>query len=204
MKKVISIVNYSTGNISSVKRVIEHLGYETKIIDTYKSMVSAETLVLPGVGHFGRAMETLRQKDLIEPLNEAVLEKKTPIVGICLGMQLMTQGSEEGSAEGLGWFDCKVTKLMVNDSLRFKVPHMGWNHLEKNEHIQHNLVFDSEEKFYFAHSFHVKEAPENQILSYSNYESTFVSSIIKNNIIGFQFHPEKSQGPGRKLLDSAL
>ncbi|MES2799087.1 MAG: imidazole glycerol phosphate synthase subunit HisH [Bacteroidota bacterium] len=200
MSKIISILDYSMGNITSVQRAVQRCGFECNIIHNGKEIREAEHLVLPGVGHFGKAMDFLRKNELDKALQEAVLEKKVPITGICLGMQLMCKGSEEGNTEGLAWFDCEVTRIHVQDSLRYKVPHTGWNLLEKNGEQERLKDLSPDDRFYFVHAYEVKTAPIDEVLSFSTYESRFVSSLIKNNIVGFQFHPEKSQDSGLKLL----
>lgn len=188
------------GNITSVERALKRCGYQVEIIRSSKEVLNAQALLLPGVGHFGKAMDFLKKKELDKALSDAVLTKKIPIKGICLGMQLMCKGSEEGNVEGLGWFDCEVTRIQTKDPLRFKVPHTGWNTLEAN--VAHATLKDLsiEDRFYFVHAYEVKTAPDEQILTYTTYEHKFVSSLIKDNIVGFQFHPEKSQNAGLRLL----
>ena len=204
MKKAISIVDYSMGNILSVARMIESLGLNFEIVDTKEGILNAQHLILPGVGHFGRAMDVLRKKEWEKVLHEAVIEKQIPIVGICLGMQLMTKGSEEGNVEGLGWFDTSVTKITVDNPLRYKVPHMGWNMLEANQNHPAILNLSESDRFYFVHSYQVAQALPEDVLTYTTYEKRFVSSLAKKAILGFQFHPEKSQDAGFSLLKSAL
>ncbi|MES2588755.1 MAG: imidazole glycerol phosphate synthase subunit HisH [Bacteroidota bacterium] len=204
MTKTVSIVDYSMGNILSVSRMVERLGLNCEIVNSKEGILKAKHLILPGVGHFGRAMDVLREKEWEKVLTEAVMEKQTPIVGICLGMQLMTKGSEEGNVEGLGWFDTQVTKINVDDPLRYKVPHMGWNVLEANQNHPSVKKLNPLDRFYFVHSYQVADALPQDILTYTTYEKRFVSSLAKGSIIGFQFHPEKSQDAGFSLLESTL
>lgn len=204
MKKVISIIDYTMGNIQSVGRALSRAGYSFCVVQEKNDILKAEHLILPGVGHFGKAMEVIKNKELDKILNEAVFEHKIPITGICLGMQLMTKGSEEGHAEGLGWFDCEVTRIHVNDHLRYKVPHTGWNQLEYMGESLLNHDISTDELFYFVHAYHVKEAAAHEVLTQTTYENKFVSSIKKNHITGFQFHPEKSKIAGMKLLKNVI
>jgi len=165
-----------------------------------KDIEDASHIILPGVGHFGRAMDELKQRGLIDALNQAAMGDKKPILGICLGMQLMTASSEEGNSEGLGWFPCKTTKIMVEDPIQFKVPHLGWNtlHTTKAHPILQGVPSQSE--MYFAHAYAVDKADEEQVLCTTTYEKVFVSGLISENIIGLQFHPEKSHAIGQRIL----
>jgi glutamine amidotransferase len=165
-----------------------------------KDIEDASHIILPGVGHFGRAMDELKQRGLIDALNQAAMGDKKPILGICLGMQLMTASSEEGNSEGLGWFSCKTTKIMVENPMQFKVPHLGWNtlHTTKAHPILQGVPSQSE--MYFVHAYAVDKADEEQVLCTTTYEKQFVSGLISENIIGVQFHPEKSHAIGQRIL----
>lgn len=212
------IVDYHMGNHHSVKKKLDGLKVESIISSDPTDILKADKLILPGVGHFGKAMENLRSLNLIDALNEAVLVKKTPILGICLGMQLMAKFSEEGienrelraesrdlfSVKGLGWFDAEVVKFKVNDTLRFKVPHTGWNtiSIEKESPLMKNIPADSE--FYFVHSYYFKPNNDEDVLNFTNYESRFASAVSKENIFGVQYHPEKSHDVGLVLLKNFL
>ena len=224
------IVDYHMGNHHSVKKKLDSLKVESIISSNPVDILRADKLILPGVGHFGKAMENLRKLNLIDALNEAVWVKKTPILGVCLGMQLMAKSSEEGistdarctsdlepitsseveprtSSEvemGLGWFDAEVLKFKVNDTLRYKVPHTGWNtiSIEKESPLMKNISPDSE--FYFVHSYYMKANDASDVLNYTDYESKFASAVSKENIFGFQYHPEKSHDVGMLLLKNFL
>lgn len=203
---MIAIINYGMGNLHSVKRKLDRLNVASYITSEPDDLLKAEKLILPGVGHFGRAMEHLANSGLKEALNEAVLKRNIPILGICLGMQLMAHVSFESEdpngTKGLGWFDAEVIKLQVHDSLRYKVPHTGWNSakIEKQSVILRDIPDNSD--FYFVHAFHFKSNDSQDILTKTTYESTFVSAISKENIYGVQFHPEKSHDLGMKLLEN--
>lgn len=203
--KEILLVDYGMGNLFSIRKVIERLGYRCKVSHSASDIQKADRIILPGVGHFGKAMENLRKFELIEPLNEVVLVKKAPVMGICLGMQLMADSSEEGEVEGMKWFDAKVIKFHISNKELYKVPHMGWNTLKHMNH-QSNILkgLGPEEEFYFVHSYHVVSENDTDILAVTNYEFSFVSAIEKENITGVQFHPEKSHRAGEMMLRNFL
>ena len=149
-------------------------------------------------------MENLKKLDIIKALNEKVLEKKTPVLGICLGMQLMALNSEEGKSNGLGWVDAKVKKFNIHDKLNFKVPQMGWNTISINKKSALMSGVLDESEFYFIHSFYIKCNNEEDILNTTVYESEFVSAIEKDNIFGVQYHPEKSHKIGEKIFKNFI
>lgn len=196
----ISIINYGMGNLFSVAKKVNQLGVEYEIISTPQEILNAKKIILPGVGHFGKAIENLKELKLIEPLNEVVLNKKIPVLGICLGMQLMAKSSEEGNIHGLGWFDAEVVKIKVTDPIKYKIPHIGWNSIknEKNSFLMNGIPDESE--FYFVHAYHVKCNDLSDVLNTTIYESNLVSAIQKENIFGVQYHPEKSHEIGKKLI----
>lgn len=196
----IAIIDYGMGNLFSVRKVLESLGVNVVITNDPEKILTADKLILPGVGHFGKAMENLKRLNLIETLNTAVLQNKTPILGICLGMQLMAKRSEEGDTEGLGWFDAEVVKFNVKDQLRFKVPHVGWNCVEVNMLSKLMSNIDDTAEFYFVHSYYMKLNDPAETLNTTVYEEAFTSAIEKGNIFGVQYHPEKSHDVGEVLL----
>lgn len=164
----------------------------------------ADKIILPGVGHFGTAMSNLKRLDLIHALNEAVLEKQKPILGICLGMELMAEAGEEGDVAGLGWLDAEAVKFDISDTGRYKLPHMGWNHVQikKDSRLMSHIGDLSE--FYFAHSYYLKITDPSDVLSETQYEMAFASAIEKGNIFGVQFHPEKSHDAGVQVLKNFI
>jgi glutamine amidotransferase len=199
---VIVIIDYGMGNLFSVKKRLDRIGTTNTITSNPTDVLTAEKIILPGVGHFKKAVQNLQERQLWDALNEAVLDKQIPILGICLGMQLMAKSSEEGHANGFGWFDAEVKKFRINNSVKYKVPHMGWNqvNLLKNSLLFRNI--DTQNCFYFVHSYHFECANKEDILNETIYEYSFVSAVEKNNIFGVQFHPEKSHDAGELLLEN--
>lgn len=194
---MIVIVDYGMGNLGSIANMIKKVGSKCKITSDIEEIKKATRLILPGVGSFDNGMKNLKELGMIEVLNKKILIEKTPILGICLGMQLMTKSSEEGKLAGLGWIDAQ-TKKFVSDTL--KIPHMGWNIIK---HQKKSRLFDeddSEKRFYFVHSYYVDTNQKNDILFITPYGHNFVSAFEKENIIGVQFHPEKSHKFGMHLI----
>ena len=200
----IVIINYGMGNLNSVKRKLSRLGIDACISSDPLEITNTDKLILPGVGHFEKAIQNIRDLKLWDVLNEKVLIKKAPILGICLGMQLMAKHSEEGNKEGFAWFDAEVVHFNMHEQLKHKAPHMGWNNVKTTKH---SLLFDDiaeSQEFYFVHSYHIKSNEEEDILAISEYEYSFVSALEKDNIFGVQFHPEKSHDAGEKMLANFL
>ena len=197
---MITIIDFGMGNVGSIKRKLHLLGSNSIVTSDFEKIRSSSKLILPGVGHFGSAVNELKKRGLWEVLNKEVLVNKKPILGICLGMQLMAKHSEEGNESGFGWFDAEVVRFNVKDTLRYKVPHMGWNQvaLKKSSPLFENI--DLGQGFYFVHSYHLKCNDQSDILNETVYEYPFVSAIQKDNIYGVQFHPEKSHEAGEQLL----
>lgn len=203
MSKVI-IVDYGMGNLHSVKRKLHRIGATGEISSNLDVIAQATKLIMPGVGHFSKAIQNLKSLHLFDALNESVLVRKTPILGICLGLQLMAKHSEEGDVEGFGWFDAEVVHFDIQDQLKHKVPHMGWNNVKTRKN---SLLFDGvpeSQEFYFVHSYHIKSNIQEDILATTEYEYSFVSALEKDNIFGVQFHPEKSHDVGEKMLANFL
>lgn len=202
MSKIV-IIDYGVGNLRSVENKIRRTGLETIVSFETGIIENADKLILPGVGHFLKGMNRLKERNIIEILNKKVLEDKIPILGICLGMQLFTRFSEEGNVKGLGWLNAETVKFKLND-IQNKVPHMGWNSIEqkKDSLILKDIPADS--FYYFVHSYHVKCNDHEDILAITNYGYEFVSAVQKDNIFGTQFHPEKSHKSGEALLRNFL
>ena len=194
-----TIINYNLGNPKSIKNMLAYLGIESRISADHADISSADRLILPGVGHFQHGMEQLEQLDLIELLKKEVLENKKPILGICLGMQLLTKHSEEGNLAGLGFIDAQTKKFVLQDS-NLKVPHMGWNTVAFQKESKLIQEVTENPRYYFVHSYYVDCAHQEDILCSTNYGEDFVSGFQHNNIFGLQFHPEKSHKFGMELL----
>jgi len=201
---MVVIINYGMGNLHSVYTQCKRIGFKTLISSKKSEIIKADKLILPGVGHFSKGMEKLIELDLIEVLSKKVLRGQTPILGICLGMQLFGNKSEEGNAKGLGWIEAETVKFKSEINKDYKIPHMGWNNLITKK--KSNLIsgVDTNDEFYFVHSYHLRNVKKNIILGITNYGYPFVSVIQKNNIYGTQFHPEKSHNSGLKILNNFL
>ena len=197
---MITVIDYNTGNPNSAANMLKRIGYECKISGRVEDIKQSNALVLPGVGAFDMGMNNLIKLNLVDVLNEQVINKKVPIIGICLGMQLMCKKSEEGSMPGLGWFDSNIIKFKTENFPDIKIPHIGWNAVT----FQPNSIFGEKQlissKFYFAHAFHPAETSDNQILCHTTYGYSFVSGLQLDNIVGVQFHPEKSHTFGMAFL----
>jgi len=198
------IVDYGMGNLHSVKKKLHRIGVKADISNNPEIIKKASKLFLPGVGHFSKAIQNLKELGLYDILNEAVLVKRIPILGICLGLQLMAKHSEEGDEYGFGWFDADVVHFNIQDKLIHKVPHMGWNNVNTTKQ---SALFDGipeSQEFYFVHSYHIRSNNEEDVLATTDYEYNFVSALEKDNIFGVQFHPEKSHDVGEKMLANFL
>ena len=195
---MIVIIDYGMGNLGSILNMCKFLNIEACISDDVESIKNAKKIILPGVGSFDTAMERIKKNGIQEVLNKKALEEKIPFLGICLGMQLLTNSSQEGSLPGLGWIDAEAIKFPESSVL--KVPHVGWNEAkpEKIDPMVKGLLEDS--RFYFVHSYFVKTNKNENSLMKTKYGVTFDSAISKGNIYGFQFHPEKSHKYGMKIL----
>lgn len=199
-KSDIVIVDYGMGNLFSVKKKIERIIGNVIVTSNSDEILHASKIILPGVGHFSKAMSNLKNLGLVDALNKAVLEKGTPVMGICLGMQIMAKQSEEGDAAGLGWFNAEVVKFDVDDKLKYKVPHTGWNQITNKKESRLCKGIENGTEFYFVHSYHIRLNDESDALHETEYESNFVSAIEKKNIVGVQYHPEKSHELGERML----
>lgn len=197
---MITIVDYGLGNLGSVQKAVKRIGFNSITTNETKLINQASALILPGVGNFKLGIEKLRKLGLIDTLNEMVMAKQIPILGICLGMQLMTSHSEEGDCEGLNWVKGKTKRFVSSE--RLKVPHMGWNNLDIRieSRILENVT--SEDFFYFVHSYYITDVSAKSVLSHTRYGIEFVSTFANNNIFGCQYHPEKSHDAGLKLLNN--
>lgn len=198
---MITIIDYGIGNISAFQNVFSRLNISSKVAKNKSDLKNTSKIILPGVGSFDYAINQLNYSGMRDKLDELVLLEKIPVLGVCVGMQIMGRNSEEGYSEGLNWIDGEVLKF--DESLirhRVKLPHMGWNEAES---IKTNDLFqglDNNSIFYFLHSFYFKCREEDNTIAVSDYGISFSSAINFQNIYGIQFHPEKSHNNGEKLL----
>ncbi len=195
MKKI-CILDYGSGNVGSVKNILEFLKFDFIISNSIQSIKDSSHIILPGVGAFGKSMEKIKKKIPLNVLEDEIINKKKPFLGICVGMQVLFNSSEEfGNFEGLGWLKGKVKKIKAKI-----LPHVGWNEIEitKENALLRNL--ENNKDFYFVNSFHSIPDDKNIIISETKYEEKFCSAIQKDNIFAVQFHPEKSQLAGQIIL----
>ena len=197
---MITIIDYKTGNLGSIQNILKRIGEDSVVTYDYDEIAHATKLILPGVGAFDTGMRNLTRLNLIDILNKKVIEEKIPVLGICLGMQLLSKGSEEGSLPGLGWIDASTVRFEFEDSTEYKIPHMGWNFIRQHKtgRLFDNMYPDS--RFYFVHSYFFSANDPEDVLTSTTYEIEFTSAIERGNILGVQFHPEKSHKFGMKLL----
>lgn len=198
---MIAIVDYGTGNVGSLGNMLHKIGQTATLASTPEVLERADAILLPGVGAFDRGMGNLQASGLLETLTRRVQGDGVPVLGICLGMQLLARSSEEGTLPGLGWIDAVCQKFTFPpEDRQHKVPHMGWNAVQPRS--GENLFSDMEPGalFYFVHSYHVVCADSDDVLGVSEYGGAFTSAVRRGNIFGVQFHPEKSLRFGMRLL----
>lgn len=203
MRKI-TIVDYDSGNLNVLVKKLHDFGFEAHFTKDKQEIANAGFLLIPGVGHFGSSMKKMQEYGLIDVLSKKVLVEKVPVVGICLGMQLFSEYSEEGNMKGLGWIDA-TTKYFKFSDKSCKIPHIGWNALEVND--QQGTFMDKfkEQNFYFVHSYYFECKDPANVLTYTRYcNQRFCSSVLKDNILGFQFHPEKSHRGGMEMLAAGI
>jgi imidazole glycerol-phosphate synthase subunit HisH len=199
---MITIIDYGMGNLGSIQNMFRRIGIESQITGDKQKIDAAEKLLIPGVGAFDAAVTRIQEADLMPLLNKKALVDKVPVLGICLGMQLLTKSSEEGTLPGFGWIDATTKKFRFNDNEKLKVPHMGWNEALIKRDSALNKDLSDHARFYFVHSYYVEANDPADVLMTTQYGREFHSVIQHENIYGAQFHPEKSHKYGMKFLSN--
>ena len=198
---MVTIADYGVGNLASIQNMLKKTGVACRISAGREEIETAERLILPGVGAFDACASRLRASGLIPVLEQKVLVDKVPVLGICVGMQLLLDGSEEGTEPGLGWIPGRVVKFRQQDLPEgYKVPHMGWREVEAAADCSLLRGMHDDPRFYFVHSYHAEAAREQDVLMTAAYGYRFTAAVRNGNIAGVQFHPEKSHRFGMQLL----
>ena len=199
---MIAILDYGIGNLLSVKNMLGRAGAkDVTIASTEDQVRQAGKIVLPGVGHFDGGMRKLRESGLMDAINEKVVEQKTPVIGICLGAQMLTKGSAEGNEEGLGWIDAECRRFDIQKmDTKLPIPHMGWAEVAEQKSSALLADLPDEPRYYFTHSYHIVCENQSDELLTAHYGYDFTAGVERGNIIGTQFHPEKSHKFGMRLL----
>ncbi len=199
---MVTIVDYGVGNLASMQNMLKKIGVPSKITSAEAEIESATKIILPGVGAFDTCAAKLAESGLLPVLNEVVINRGVSVLGVCVGMQLLMHSSEEGKLPGLGWIDGKIVRFKAQlFSSNLKIPHMGWTDVVPQKK---SLLFTDlfEPRYYFVHSYHAEINHSEDILVCADYGYRFVAGVERNNILGVQFHPEKSHRYGMKLLEN--
>ncbi|KQY01746.1 imidazole glycerol phosphate synthase subunit HisH [Massilia sp. Root133] len=197
---MISVIDYGVCNLGSMLNMLRKVGAEAELVSTAAALERAGKLVLPGVGAFDNGIGALRERGLADALRKRVLQDKVPLLGVCLGMQMLGRRSEEGGMEGLGLIDAEVRRFQFAPDSRNKVPHMGWNLLAQRRDGPLLRELGARSRFYFCHSYHLVCADPGDVLATADYGGEFVAVLQHDNVYGVQFHPEKSHRFGMALL----
>ncbi len=198
---MIGIVDYGLGNLQAFANIYKRLNIPATLASTPEALEQADHLILPGVGSFDWAMQRLQESGLRQTLDKQVLEKEIPVLGICVGMQMMARSSEEGNEAGLGWIDAEVKRFeFISDSDQLMLPHMGWNDVTTTQANKLFTGLETDTVFYFLHSYFFCPDRESDAIATAHYGATFACAVAANNCYGVQFHPEKSHGWGTQLL----
>ena len=198
-----AIIDYGLGNLGSIRRAIEECGGDVFLAESSAQLQEAERIILPGVGAFGDGMKLLRQGGWVDPLREMVLDQKIPVLGICLGMQLLASvGEEGGTHQGLGFIQGKVVLMQVGEKER--LPHVGWNNIHKKRECVLLKNIPDGADFYFVHSYHFQPQDASVVVATGDYASRFVAAVEDGNVFGTQFHPEKSGPYGFQIIKNFL
>jgi glutamine amidotransferase len=201
---MIAIIDYGAGNLGSISNMLRKLGQQGVVTSDIEVIRDAEKIILPGVGKFDYGMNKLNESGLVDILSVKAIQEKIPILGICLGAQLMTKSSEEGKLPGLGWFDAEVKKFNFILEEPLRIPHMGWNYVTVNKQNPLIPTLDEEQRFYFVHSYYINSSIPSDVMLTTVYGKEFVSGLANENIFAVQFHPEKSHKYGLNLFNNFL
>lgn len=197
---MISVIDYGVSNLGSMLNMLRKVGAQAQLVSTPEELDRAEKIILPGVGAFDNGIAALNERGLIEPLRKKALEDKVPLLGVCLGMQMLGRCSEEGSMEGLGLVDAESRRFRFAQDSGHKVPHMGWSLLAQRRDSALQNGLDALTRFYFCHSYHLVCDQPADVLASASYGADFVAMVQHDNVYGVQFHPEKSHRFGMALL----
>jgi imidazole glycerol-phosphate synthase subunit HisH len=197
---MVTVIDYGMGNLGSIRNMLKKLGAEIEITSDPRQVLRATKIILPGVGAFDAGMQKLLDSNLVPALNEQVLVKRVPTLGICLGMHLMTRGSEEGMLRGLAWIEAETALFRPAEDSKIKVPHMGWNVTRRQKTSALLNDVETEERYYFVHSYYVRCKDRADVLLTAEHGELFDAAFQRDNVMGVQFHPEKSHHFGLSLL----
>ena len=197
---MIGVIDYGLGNVHAFVHIYRRLNMPVMSVRDPADVAQADKLILPGVGAFDWAMSRLEASGMRSAIEEAVMERNTPILGVCVGMQILASGSDEGEKEGLGWIPGFVRRLRSPSDEQLILPHMGWNDVEARSDCQLFSGMDDDCRFYFLHSYFFESAEETSVLSRTTYDRDFASAVGSGSVFGVQFHPEKSHRWGIRLL----
>lgn len=201
---MIAIVDYKIGNLGSILNMFKKINVPAEVTSDPEFILKSNGVLFPGIGRFDFAMSALQKSNLIPVLTDYVFEKQKPLLGICVGFQMLAGHSEEGDCQGLGWLNAKVKKFQFSEQQKgLRVPHMGWNTVvPQRDHALFQFEDSEETRFYFAHSYYVEAANESQCLAKTDYGFSFDSALCERNVMGVQFHPEKSHRFGMRLFQN--
>jgi glutamine amidotransferase len=199
---LITIIDYGVGNLASVKNMLKKAGFESVLASDISTIENADKIILPGIGAFDHCMQRFNASGLRSLVTQKVIEEKVPLLGICVGLQMLMENSEEGSEPGLGWIAGKTVKFKKEKLGDLKIPHMGWTDVEIVKPSELTKDLGNEPRFYFVHSFYVQPDNKEDELLRANYGYDFTAGVSRDNIYGVQFHPEKSHKYGMKILEN--
>ncbi len=199
---LITIIDYGVGNLASVKNMLKKAGFESVLASDNSSIENADKIILPGIGAFDHCMQRFNASGLRPLVTQKVIEEKVPLLGICVGLQMLMENSEEGSEPGLGWIAGKTVKFKKEKLGDLKIPHMGWTDVGIVKPSVLTKDLGNEPRFYFVHSFYVQPDNKEDELLRANYGYDFTAGVSRDNIYGVQFHPEKSHKYGMKILEN--